>query len=258
MHRILTTALTLTALGALPSTADAGTRCWNTGLGYRYCANTAAMEFSFEFADANSGDAGDEVTATMEMDQVNRRVRFLIDGKKCKGSVCNFSLTSQYTSPWMQLVTMGTTPTDDDIVYAPFQVTIRLGKGMDSFVGKTKLTRPNGSVWTVNYFPATVHGQSGRDIIKYATEADGGDGRDKIWGTPYGDLLKGGHGADEIEGRAGDDHILGQGGDDDIWGNGGNDYIDGGFSGGCNSKACNDQTNKCWGGGGNDRLYNCY
>ena len=248
--------IALAALYAAP--AQASNRCWNTGLGYRYCANTASYEYSFTFADANSGDAGDEVDATMEMRQDTRQVRFTIRGSKCKNNSCTIGLTSQYTSPWMPLVTMNATPADSDILYAPFNVTIKMGKGMDVFIGSTTVTRPDGTTFTTSYFPAIVKGQSGKDVIKHASEADGGDGADKIVGSPYADLLKGGGGGDEIHGKYGADHILGQGGDDDIWGDGGNDYIDGGYSHNSKRTTTNSQVNKCWGGGGNNNLRNCY
>ena len=51
---------------------------------------------------------------------------------------------------------------------------------------------------------------------------------DLIVGTTYGEIMRGGAGADQIQGGGGDDDIYGEEGDDILYGDAGDDYVDGG------------------------------
>ena len=68
--------------------------------------------------------------------------------------------------------------------------------------------------------PTTASGSAAKGIRR-----TGSSGDDRIVGTPFADVLRGGAGVDTILGRGGDDVILGGRGRDRIEGNGGNDQI---------------------------------
>jgi Ca2+-binding RTX toxin-like protein len=61
--------------------------------------------------------------------------------------------------------------------------------------------------------------------------ADGGSGKDTLWGGSGTDYLHGGGDDDLLLGGAGADHLYGEGGKDTLFGMAGSDYLDGGNDG---------------------------
>lgn len=99
--------------------------------------------------------------------------------------------------------------------------------------------------------PAPLYLSSDRDLVGIDTIIDI-DGRVRLWGdddgerlpgTPWRDLVRGGAGDDTLRGKAGRDKLLGEQGADILHGNRGNDTLDGGAG-----------RDVATGGGGDDRF----
>jgi len=83
--------------------------------------------------------------------------------------------------------------------------------------------------------------------------ANGGDGRDTLFGGTSVDTLCGDSGGDHVYGRGGDDELNGNGGDDYLFGGAGNDRLNG--NGGADRLYGDLGDDVLRGGDGGDRLY---
>lgn len=102
--------------------------------------------------------------------------------------------------------------TDDRLVYTP----LANFSGSDSFT------------YTISDGTATA---TASVVVEVGVNLDGGNGEDKLTGTPGDDRLNGGNGKDTLTGQAGNDTLSGDNGDDILNAGAGVDRLTGGLGG---------------------------